>query len=238
MAGTVRTCIIRPGEIVSTCRQVRVTNMSIIHSDTKAIEYPATDGRPMGESDVHIEWMIYLRDVLKRRYRGRQAYVASNLLVYYEEGNPKRFVVPDNFVVLDCDPRKRRVFKTWEEGKGPDAVFEVTSKGTSAVDRKRKPDIYQRIGVQEIFLFDPTSEYLRPPLQGLRRAGDAFVPIERDDEGAIESKVLSLGLKLIGDRLVLIDRATGEHLLSDAERADAAEREIQALREQLKRRDL
>ncbi len=91
------------------------------------IEYPETDGQPMGETDLHIDWMIRLRDMLKQRYRGQQVYVASNLLLYFEAGNPRRFVVPDLFVVKQSDPGFRRTYKLWEEGRAPHAVIEVTS---------------------------------------------------------------------------------------------------------------
>jgi len=73
--------------------------------------------------------------------------VASNLLVYYEEGDPSKVVVPDDFVVKDSDPNRRRTFKIWEEGKAPDVVFEVTSRGTRQEDRQWKPQKYARIGV-------------------------------------------------------------------------------------------
>jgi hypothetical protein len=33
------------------------------------IEYPESDGRPMGETDLHRNWMIHLIDVLQTRYR-------------------------------------------------------------------------------------------------------------------------------------------------------------------------
>src|SRR6266705_6726900 len=78
------------------------------------MEYPKSDGRPMGETDLHMDWMIRIRDILRYRYQGRQVYVGANLLVYYVEGDPSKFVVPDNFVVKDCDPRRRRTFKIWE----------------------------------------------------------------------------------------------------------------------------
>ena len=103
--------------------------MSLIDTATE-IEYPESDGRPMGETDLHRDWMIRLLDMLKYRYRGQRVYVASDLLVYYQEGDPKRYVVPDEFVVLDCEPGRRRTFKIWEEGKVPNVVIEVTSKGT------------------------------------------------------------------------------------------------------------
>jgi hypothetical protein len=57
-------------------------------STTTDIEYPESDGMPMGETDLHIEWMFRLRALMRYRYRGQWAYVASNLLLYYEQGNP------------------------------------------------------------------------------------------------------------------------------------------------------
>ena len=33
------------------------------------VEYPETDGRPMGETDLHREWMQRIIDLLKYRYR-------------------------------------------------------------------------------------------------------------------------------------------------------------------------
>ena len=99
------------------------------------VEYPETDGRPVGEkTDLHIDWMIRVRDLLKHRYRHHQTYVTANLLVYFEEGDPSRFVVPDIMVVKDCQPDRRRGFKIWEEGRTPNTVFEITSRGTQSED--------------------------------------------------------------------------------------------------------
>ena len=92
-----------------------------------AIDYPESDGQPMGETDIHIEWIIRIRDILCTRYRGQRVYIASDLLVYYEEGDPTKCVVPDHFVVLDHEPGLRRTYKIWEERRSPDVVFEVTS---------------------------------------------------------------------------------------------------------------
>ena len=73
--------------------------MSLVSNDA-AIDYPESDGRPMGETDWHIEWTLRLRDMLKLRYRGQKVYVASDLLIYYHEGVPRDFVVPDGFTRL------------------------------------------------------------------------------------------------------------------------------------------
>ena len=78
------------------------------------IEYPESDGEPMGETDLHRDWMTRIIDLLKQRYRGQRVYVSGNLLVYYEEGDPTKHVAPDAFVVLECSPHRRRTFKVWE----------------------------------------------------------------------------------------------------------------------------
>jgi hypothetical protein len=60
---------------------------------TLEIEYPESDGQPMDETDLARDWMFRIIDLLKHRYRGQHVYVTGDLLLYYEEGNPSRFVV-------------------------------------------------------------------------------------------------------------------------------------------------
>lgn len=100
------------------------------------IEYPESDGRPMGETDLHRDWMFRIIEMLRYHFRGRRVYVSGDLLVYYEEGNPRKFVVPDAFVVKDCDSHQRRVFKIWEEHRVPNVSFETTSRSTRFVDER------------------------------------------------------------------------------------------------------
>lgn len=212
--------------------------MSLITTLTD-IEYPESDGEPMGETDLHRKWMIRIYDLLSYRYRGQRVYVGSNLLLYYTEGAPHEFVVPDDFVVLDCDPSERRTFQIWNEERVPNVVFEVTSRFTKKRDQVFKPQAYAQIGVKEVFLYDPTGDYLQPILQGYRLAEGRPTPIERAPLGALECRELGLLLKLEKRHLVLIDRETGRPLLTEAEaaeaRAEAAEAELRRLREQIAR---
>ena len=202
------------------------------------IEYPETDGRPMGETDLHREWMQRIIDVLKHRYRGQRVYVSGNLLMYYEEGDPSHFVVPDAMVVKDCDPGRRRIFKVWEEGRVPSAVFETTSRSTKREDSSYKTQLYEQLRIPEYVLYDPTADYLRPPLQGWRLSVDHYEPIEPDAAGRIHCQELGLWLRLEDGDLVMYDCQTGELLLTEAEseRAarEAAEAEIQRLRAKLR----
>ncbi len=199
--------------------------MSLIQTKYE-VEYPESDGKPLGETDLHIDWLLRLRALLKYRYRGQRVYVASDLLLYYVEGEPDKFVVPDGFVVKNCDPGRRRTFKTWEEGKSPDVVFEITSLGSRQEDQVRKPKTYAQLGVKEYFIFDPTSDYLQPPLQGFRLAGGSYQPIEPDEAGSLHCLELGISLRLEGEDLVMHDLVTGEVLQTEAE-AEAAAREAE-----------
>jgi hypothetical protein len=126
------------------------------------IHYPESDGKPMGETDEHREAMVRHIELLQDYFREQNVYVSGDLLVYYEQGNPRKFVVPDAFVVKNLRPGKRRTYKIWVEGKVPDVVVETTSRRTRAKDTRTKPDLYARLGIKEYFLFDPHQEYLDP----------------------------------------------------------------------------
>lgn len=210
------------------------------------IEYPESDGKPMGETDLHRNWMMRLYDMLHYHFRNEQVYVASDLLLYYQEGEVQKFLVPDIFVVKDSEPEFRRTFRTWDEGRIPNTVIEVTSKSTRREDELFKPYRYEMIGVCELFLYDPTGDYLKPRLQGYRLQDHGYARIEPDSTGALESDELDLQLSLNSSDLILRDRSTGHVLLTEAEAErtareaertarEAAEAEVQHLREQLKR---
>src|SRR5580704_6213316 len=102
------------------------------------IEYPSSDGKPMAETDLHWDWMVTIAQRLKRFFAGRRVYVASDLLIYYEEGNPRKSVAPDAFVVKNCKPGRRDTFLIWREGRTPNFVLETTSKTTRREDANKK----------------------------------------------------------------------------------------------------
>lgn len=200
------------------------------------IEYPESDGQPMGESDLHRDWMFQIIERLKRRYAGQQVYVTGNLIFYYVEGDSKQCIVPDAFVVLGASPHRRKIYKLWEEQRVPSVVFEVTSSSTRWNDLEQKPELYARLGIQELFLYDPTAEYLEPSLQGHRLEGDGYTPITSDAEGALVSEQLGIRLLLAEGDLVMRDQQTNEIIKSAAEAAEAAEEKVRELEAELARR--
>ena len=201
------------------------------------IYYPESDGKPLAETDTHIKLLIYLHKALADHFRGDpNIYVAGNLFVYYQEGDPSQVVVPDLFVVRGVPKRDRRIYQVWKEEKAPDVVFELTSRGTRQKDLGSKKGVYEVLGVEEYFLFDPFGEYLTPRLVGFRLARWGYRQIE--DEEPLVSRVLGLELRVEGEMLRLVDPATGEKLLTPLEAQEArrqAETEVERLRAELTR---
>ena len=191
-------------------------------TSVREIDYPESDGRPMGESDLHRDWMVRIIELMRQRYRGQRVYVSGDLLLYYEEGDPTKVIVPDGFVVKDSDPGRRRTYKLWEEGRPPDVVFETTSRKTRKRDEVEKPELYQQLGVKEYFLYDPTSDYLKPALQGYRLQSGGYARLEADATGALESRELGVLLRLEDGDLMMFDAETGARLQTQAEAEHAA----------------
>jgi Uma2 family endonuclease len=188
----------------------------------------------MAESDIHRILMVSVIERLSAWFASRtDVYVSGNLMVYYMEGEPKKFLAPDCFVVFGVPPGPREVYKSWVEGKLPDVVFEFTSKTTKKEDLQDKFQVYQNIWrVKEYFLFDPRDEYLKPPLRGYRLNRGELKPM-RLVNGVLTSKVLGITLARDGTRLLLRDATTGEELLTPAEAEIARlKAELAALRRQ------
>ena len=205
------------------------------------IEYPESDGKPMAENDPQLHAIHYAFGTLLLRYAARDdVYVSADLLIYYEEGNPRVSVVPDVFVVFGVEDRKRGNYKVWEEGKGPDFVLEVASPNTWREDVERKPGVYAGLGVREYFLFDPTGDHLVPRLQGYRLVGGEYERVSAvesiDRTLAMSSEVLGLELRArAGGEMRFHDPATGEALLSHGEERAARLEEAAAYRTALAR---
>jgi Uma2 family endonuclease len=188
-------------------------------STPSQVEYPHSDGKPVGETPEHCEYLLHLVHVLRQWFADdAMTYVAGNSFLYYEEGNPRRHVSPDVFVVHGIPklPPRRR-YLVWEERKAPDLIIELTSTSTVDEDQERKFALYRDVfRVQEYFLFDPLGECLEPRLQGFRLRRGEYVPIRRL-KGRLPSKVLALHLEPDDWELRLYDPKTNRWLLTPPE---------------------
>jgi Uma2 family endonuclease len=208
--------------------------------------YPDSDGRFMGDTDFHAHAQIHLREALQDFFAAEpDVYVGSNLIYYYEKGNPRSRRDPDVLVARGVGKHQRRSYRIWEENVVPCIFFEISSKKTYREDLGKKHDLYEKLGIAEYVVFDPEGPYLKPPLQGFRLMKGHYVPMTPDQEGALISKELGLRMVPEGMMLRLYDMKTGEPILTRNERAeqekrraDALEAEVKRLREQLDRADL
>ena len=196
-----------------------LTQQTIPHPmqlEPRAVEYPSSDGKPVAETDVHIDELMELLNALKGFFKhDAGVYVAGNNFLYYEKGNPRAVFSPDTYVVRGVEKRERDKYLLWEEKQAPCFVLELSSRSTWKEDRGRKKRLCARLGVAEYFLYDPKQEWLRPPLQGYRlRPGRAdYRLIEPREDGTIPSEQLGLLLRLNEQaRLDCIDAKTGQKL--------------------------
>ncbi len=205
--------------------------------------YPESDGKPMAETDLHIHWIIWMREALKAHFAQMpDVYLSGNIMMYDVEGPHRKSVSPDILVTFGIGRKFRRTYKVWEEGKPPDFVMEFSSKSTFRNDLDGKMALYAAMGIAEYFLYDADRRYLSVPLMGFRLVDGAYVEISPDAEGGISSAVLGLDFHLLDDGLRLYAPGVGQWLQTPAERAERetearlkAEAEVARLRAELAR---
>jgi Uma2 family endonuclease len=190
--------------------------VSFSQSQSIAVFYPSTDGKPVAETYWHLYALLVTLEVLKQYLKGRRATVLGNQFLYYAEGFPKLRVAPDVMVIFDVAPGGRDNYKIWEEKQVPAVVFEMTSKSTKAEDMSEKKTLYERLGVQEYWLFDPKGEWIKTQLRGYRleETGYALITDGR-------SEPLNLRLQVEEQLIGFYREDTGEKLLIPEELADA-----------------
>jgi Uma2 family endonuclease len=198
--------------------------------------YPDSDEQPMGETGFHVLAILHLFDALTNFFRNRDdVYVAADMFLYYEQGNPKACKAPDVMVAMGVvGNHTRRSFRTWEEGVAPTVIFEVTSAKTRHEDQVAKPLVYAALGVKEYFVFDPDCAGLEPSLAGYRLQGGVYRPLPLDAAGLPTSQELGLSFEPESPLLRLIDVQTGKRLPTYGERREQyeeAQRELDTERE-------
>lgn len=174
--------------------------------------YPESDGKPMAETDIHRSLLTDLVFTLETHFQSEpDVYVSGNLLVYYVKNNPAKCFAPDVFFVRGAPKGQRRIYKLWEEGVAPQIVIELTSRKTWKEDLQTKWRLYEELGVQEYFIFDPEYDYLDEALVGYRLENGKYVELEVNDR-RVKSEVLGLELVDTGETLRLFDPGSNQFL--------------------------
>ena len=220
--------------------------LSIPPRDREDPLYPSSDGRPVAENTLQYRNAVHAFNALTARYRHQpDVFVAGDLLIYYEEGDPAKRVAPDVFVAFGVPKGDRSIYKLWAEGKAPSFVLEVASRSTWTEDAGPKRSLYAELGVGEYWLFDPKGEFHPRPLQGLLLADGEYWPLPpRREKGRlmVRSRALGLDLWVEGEDLRFRDPDCGEDLRTYEEletlrrRAEAQRQREAAARQQAETR--
>ncbi len=126
----------------------------------------------------------------------------SNLPIRLESEDLRISIAPDYCLSRNVDVSRIRddtCYNLREIGKPPEWALEVASRITHRRDLYEKPDIYARIGVAELWMFDPTGgELYGQALMGYRLAGGEYEPVEtgENEHGLPSGYSEELGLRL------------------------------------------
>lgn len=218
--------------------RAKLNRMSaVVNSKKKAeTDYPERDGKPMGETDYHIQTITYLYQTLSAFFAAdKNLKVLADIMFYYDEGNPRKVFSPDVMVVKGVGNHPRRTYKLWEEKQFPQVVFEISSRATWGEDLNKKWLLYQQFGVKEYYIFDPEYDYLPEPLVAYRLKRGELKQVAVKNR-RIYSEEIGLEIVDTGEGLRLFNPATKEFMRTLSEERLArleAENEVARLREEL-----
>ncbi len=194
-----------------------------------AIVYPETDGMPLPDGEYQAPLYVRILSILQVHFKNiLGARVNGDTFIYYVEGNPRRSVSPDCYVVLGLSEEslesieRNNVYLVWEVGKAPDFVLEIGSSSTASRDLGSKRDLYAELGVSEYWRYDETGgDFYGEPLVGERLVDGEYRRLElrRESEGGVwcHSEALNLDLWWDDGELRFWDPVAGRWLMSHEE---------------------
>lgn len=213
--------------------QTNISTTPIIPKEIgkEEVYYPSSDGKPMGETDIHIRLILTLIMQLDLFLEDcENDYVMGDVLFYYVEGNPKKVIVPDVMVLRGVGKYKRRTYKLWEEKAVPEVIFEISSRSTWREDLEKKYNIYEKLGVKEYYIFDPDYNYLPEPLIGYHLKSSKFEKVEVNSR-RIFSPALNLVIVDTRETLRLQNPETGDYLPTAQELANKSKELVNQTKE-------
>ncbi len=132
------------------------------------IFYPDCDGEPVANNTEQFEIIVLIKGNLDILFANDpNVLVAGDLFWYPLEGNNKVKYAPDVLVALGRPKGQRYSYKQWEEGnQPPQVVFEILSPSNTSSEMQRKLLFYDRYGVEEYYIYDPSIHELQVWLRG------------------------------------------------------------------------
>ena len=201
-------------------RQARVP-LSVIHAEALYRPRPPMyyddegylcEDTKISESTAHDDVLSYFREVTPSLvYEQPDAIVQRNLLMLFEEGNPRAMVEPDVMVSFGVGRHPRDSYKLWVEVKPPDLAIEGLSEKTWCRDLVVKPALYRDLGVREFWQLDPMARTPNPIL-GYRLSRGDYRPIRANAAGAYRSAVLNAELTYDREEMRIVDLRTWKHI--------------------------
>ncbi len=142
--------------------------------------------------------------------------LAYDMPIRFDPADLRRAAVPDILFARGVDPEPVQKYPSnsytiWEVGKPPDFVMEVASPSTYIKDVGEKPELYERMGIPEYWMFDYMGGmYYDQSLTGYRLVNGSYERIELfiNDDGLECGYSEELGLNLCA-----ADRSQWETLL-------------------------
>ncbi|WP_420619400.1 Uma2 family endonuclease [Candidatus Poriferisocius sp.] len=212
------------------------------------VYYPEGPRVPEGDMQTRrrMELVVALRGWLAEHHP--DAWVCSDINIYYQQGDPRIVVAPDVAVAFGVNTaavENKSTYKVWEAGAVPAFALEIASHTTYKKDLHEKPARFADLGVAEYWRLDPTGgELLGTPLAGERRRNGQWEPIAITTETTGghgvqrrgHSSALGLDLCWAPPKLRLYHSATDTWLRDhedEAARADAAEARANAAEAEL-----
>ena len=203
-------------------------------TDLNEVFYPESDGMPLPDGEFQAPLYREVLSIFEMYYEDSPGtHVNGNTFLYYEEGNPRRSVSPDCYVVFDISMEsieRYNTYRVWEMGKPPDFVLEIGSPSTATTDLVAKRELYAQMGIEEYWRFDSTGgDFYREPLVGEHLVDGEYrrLELEREPGGLVRSHSPVLGLDLCWDdgHLRAYDPATDKWLPSSRDIFDLAKEE-------------
>ena len=193
-----------------------------------AIFYPETDGMPLPDGEYQAPIYVRILSILLAHFKDVPgAWVNGDTFIYYVEGDNRRTVSPDCYVVFGLSEASQEslslegnnTYLLWEVGKPPDFVLEIGSPSTARRDLGAKRDLYAELGIGEYWRFDASGgDFYGEPLVGERLVDGEYARLEmrHESDGRVWAHSDTLGLDLWweNEELRFWDAAVGRWLLT------------------------